>query len=276
MRAMRIAGKVDSEIKVRDKPQHLEKLRVKTQGERLSELSKLEDDLKRQQDQDELYFRGRNDLNKLNLTGTGIYEEKITDPNLIDKILDREKYDSVMVEKQTPIPDVNLNPITAKQMAEKFDFYKPLLPKPTERLEPEIKRTLDEGRTKELLKRLHTDENGKIAITDIGLRETILHDPDNVEIKKIGSNKVALVGKSSGNDNFRIMGNFAPGTGIPLGEHFKTIHGNKYQREQMETSNRIEDTQEREEQKRIYERQRNRERKAQKLAWYRRNKKDNS
>ena len=54
-------------------------------------------------------------------------------------------------------------------MSKKFDVYKPT------KIEPEIKTTLDEGRTKELLKRLHTDENGRIAITDLNLQEKILH-----------------------------------------------------------------------------------------------------
>jgi len=231
MRAMRIAGKVGGEIKVRDKPQHLEKLRVKTQGERLSELSKLEDDLKRQQDRDELSLSGQERLNKLTQQGTGTY--KSDDPNIIDKILDGQSINKKEIE--TISPDKNLNAITATQMSKKFDVYKPT------KIEPEIKTTLDEGRTKELLKRLHTDENGRIAITDLNLQEKILHHPDNVEVRKIGTNKVALVGKSSGHDYFRILGNFSPGTGIPLGEHFKTIHGDKYEREPMEFASSIED-----------------------------------
>ena len=132
------------------------------------------------------------------------------------------------------MPDKNLDPITAKQMAKKFDIYKTQTDK-------SIQNQLNVNKSKELLKRLHTDENGRIAITDLNLQEKILHHPDNVEVRKIGTNKVALVGKSSGHDYFRILGNFSPGTGIPLAEHIKKVHGEDYQREPMEFTSTIED-----------------------------------
>ena len=236
MRAMRIAGKVGGEIKVKDSARKLEKLRMKNTGMNLSELSKLENDLQRTQDENEISFTSNNPYNyeklkQSQLTGTGIYEPN--DPNLIDKILDGEK--PIMVEKQTPIPDENLNPIPLKS---KFDIFNV---EPNERLDPLLKEAMEQNKSKELLKRLHTDENGRIAITDIGLREKILHHPDDVEVKKIGTNKVALVGKSSGHDYFRILGNFSPGTGIPLAEHIKKVHGEDYQREPTEFVSSIED-----------------------------------
>ena len=236
MRAMRIAGKVGGEIKVKDNPKKLEKLRMKNTGMNLSELSKLENDLQRKQDENEISFTSNNPYNyeklkQSQLTGTGIYEPN--DPNLIDKLLDGEK--PIMIEKQTPIPDKNLNPIPMKS---KFDIFNV---EPNERLDPLLKEAMEQNKSKELLKRLHTDENGRIAITDIGLREKILHHPDDVEVKTIGSNKVALVGKSSGHNNYRILGNFSPGTGIPLAEHIKKVHGEDYQREPTEFVSSIED-----------------------------------
>ena len=230
MRAMRIAGKVGGEIKVKDKPKNLEKLRMKNIGLNLSELSRLEDDLQRQQDQDELSLSGQQRLNKLTQRGTGIY--KPDDQNIIDKILDGQQINKK--EMETTMPDKNLDPITAKQMAKKFDIYKTQTDK-------SIQNQLNVNKSKELLKRLHTDENGRIAITDLNLQEKILHHPDNVEVRKIGTNKVALVGKSSGHDYFRILGNFSPGTGIPLAEHIKKVHGEDYQREPMEFASSIED-----------------------------------
>ena len=235
MRAMRIAGKVGGEIKVKDSERKLEKLRMKNTGMNLSELSKLENDLQRKQDENEISFTSNNPYNyeklkQSQLTGTGIYEPN--DPNLIDKILDGEK--PIMVEKQTPIPDENLNPIPLKS---KFDIFNPT----DNKIDPLLKEAMEQNKSKELLKRLHTDENGRIAITDIGLREKILHHPDDVEVKTIGSNKVALVGKSSGHNNYRILGNFSPGTGIPLAEHIKKVHGEDYQREPTEFVSSIED-----------------------------------
>lgn len=235
MRAMRIAGKIDGEIKVKDSARKLEKLRMKNTGMNLSELSKLENDLQRTQDENEISFTSNNPYNyeklkQSQLTGTGIYEPN--DPNLIDKILDGEK--PIMVEKQTPIPDENLNPIPLKS---KFDIFNPT----DNKIDPLLKEAMEQNKSKELLKRLHTDENGRIAITDIGLREKILHHPDDVEVKTIGSNKVALVGKSSGHNNYRILGNFSPGTGIPLAEHIKKVHGEDYQREPTEFVSSIED-----------------------------------
>ena len=235
MRAMRIAGKVGGEIKVKDSARKLEKLRMKNTGMNLSELSKLENDLQRKQDENEISFTSNNPYNyeklkQSQLTGTGIYEPN--DPNLIDKILDGEK--PIMVEKQTPIPDENLNPIPLKS---KFDIFNPT----DNKIDPLLKEAMEQNKSKELLKRLHTDENGRIAITDIGLREKILHHPDDVEVKTIGSNKVALVGKSSGHNNYRILGNFSPGTGIPLAEHIKKVHGEDYQREPTEFVSSIED-----------------------------------
>ena len=235
MRAMRIAGKIDGEIKVKDSARKLEKLRMKNTGMNLSELSKLENDLQRTQDENEISFTSNNPYNyeklkQSQLTGTGIYEPN--DPNLIDKILDGEK--PIMVEKQTPIPDENLNPILLKS---KFDIFNPT----DNKIDPLLKEAMEQNKSKELLKRLHTDENGRIAITDIGLREKILHHPDDVEVKTIGSNKVALVGKSSGHNNYRILGNFSPGTGIPLAEHIKKVHGEDYQREPTEFVSSIED-----------------------------------
>ena len=235
MRAMRIAGKVSGEIKVKDSARKLEKLRMKNTGMNLSELSKLENDLQRTQDENEISFTSNNPYNyeklkQSQLTGTGIYEPN--DPNLIDKILDGEK--PIMVEKQTPIPDENLNPIPLKS---KFDIFNPT----DNKIDPLLKEAMEQNKSKELLKRLHTDENGRIAITDIGLREKILHHPDDVEVKTIGSNKVALVGKSSGHNNYRILGNFSPGTGIPLAEHIKKVHGEDYQREPTEFVSSIED-----------------------------------
>ena len=235
MRAMRIAGKVGGEIKVKDSARKLEKLRMKNTGMNLSELSKLENDLQRKQDENEISFTSNNPYNyeklkQSQLTGTGIYEPN--DPNLIDKILDGEK--PIMVEKQTPIPDENLNPIPLKS---KFDIFNPT----DNKIDPLLKEAMEQNKSKELLKRLHTDENGRIAITDIGLREKILLHPDDVEVKTIGSNKVALVGKSSGHNNYRILGNFSPGTGIPLAEHIKKVHGEDYQREPMEFASSIED-----------------------------------
>ena len=230
MRAMRIAGKVGGEIKVKDNPKKLEKLRMKNTGMNLSELSRLENDLQRQQDQDELSLSGQQRLNKLTQRGTGIY--KPDDQNIIDKILDGQQINKK--EMETTMPDKNLDPITAKQMAKKFDIYKTQTDK-------SIQNQLNVNKSKELLKRLHTDENGRIAITDLNLQEKILHHPDNVEVRKIGTNKVALVGKSSGHDYFRILGNFSPGTGIPLAEHIKKVHGEDYQREPMEFTSTIED-----------------------------------
>ena len=235
MRAMRIAGKVGGEIKVKDSARKLEKLRMKNTGMNLSELSKLENDLQRKQDENEISFTSNNPYNyeklkQSQLTGTGIYEPN--DPNLIDKILDGEK--PIMVEKQTPIPDENLNPIPLKS---KFDIFNPT----DNKIDPLLKEAMEQNKSKELLKRLHTDENGRIAITDLNLQEKILHHPDDVEVKKIGTNKVALVGKSSGHDYFRILGNFSPGTGIPLAEHIKKVHGEDYQREPTEFVSSIED-----------------------------------
>ena len=235
MRAMRIAGKVGGEIKVKDSARKLEKLRMKNTGMNLSELSKLENDLQRKQDENEISFTSNNPYNyeklkQSQLTGTGIYEPN--DPNLIDKILDGEK--PIMVEKQTPIPDENLNPIPLKS---KFDIFNPT----DNKIDPLLKEAMEQNKSKELLKRLHTDENGRIAITDLNLQEKILHHPDDVEVKKIGTNKVALVGKSSGHDYYRILGNFSPGTGIPLAEHIKKVHGEDYQREPTEFVSSIED-----------------------------------
>ena len=235
MRAMRIAGKVSGEIKVKDSARKLEKLRMKNTGMNLSELSRLENDLQRKQDENEISFTSNNPYNyeklkQSQLTGTGIYEPN--DPNLIDKILDGEK--PIMVEKQTPIPDENLNPIPWKS---KFDIFNPT----DNKIDPLLKEAMEQNKSKEILKRLHTDENGRIAITDLNLQEKILHHPDDVEVKKIGSNKVALVGKSSGHDYFRILGNFSPGTGIPLAEHIKKVHGEDYQREPTEFVSSIED-----------------------------------
>ena len=235
MRAMRIAGKVSGEIKVKDSARKLEKLRMKNTGMNLSELSRLENDLQRKQDENEISFTSNNPYNyeklkQSQLTGTGIYEPN--DPNLIDKLLDGEK--PIMVEKQTPIPDENLNPIPLKS---KFDIFNPT----DNKIDPLLKEAMEQNKSKELLKRLHTDENGRIAITDLNLQEKILHHPDDVEVKKIGSNKVALVGKSSGHDYFRILGNFSPGTGIPLAEHIKKVHGEDYQREPTEFVSSIED-----------------------------------
>ena len=227
---MRIAGNINGEIKVKDSARKLEKLRMKNTGMNLSELSRLENDLQRQQDQDELSLSGQQRLNKLTQRGTGIY--KPDDQNIIDKILDGQQINKK--EMETTMPDKNLDPITAKQMAKKFDIYKTQTDK-------EIQNQLNVNKSKELLKRLHTDENGRIAITDIGLREKILHHPDNVEVKTIGSNKVALVGKSSGHNNYRILGNFSPGTGIPLAEHIKKVHGEDYEPEPMEFASSIED-----------------------------------
>lgn len=267
MRAMRIAGKVGGEeIKVKDNPKKLEKLRMKNTGMNLSELSRLENDLQRQQDQDELSLSGQQRLNKLTQRGTGIY--KPDDQNIIDKVLDGQQINKK--EMETTMPDKNLDPITAKQMAKKFDIYKTQTDK-------SIQNQLNVNKSKELLKRLHTDENGRIAITDLNLQEKILHHPDDVEVKKIGTNKVALVGKSSGHDYFRILGNFSPGTGIPLAEHIKKVHGEDYQREPMEFASSIEDEiEEKKELKDIKKRDRERSRKAQKLAWYHKNKNNNS
>ena len=278
MRAMRIAGKIDGEIKVKDSARKLEKLRMKNTGMNLSELSKLENDLQRTQDENEISFTSNNPYNyeklkQSQLTGTGIYEPN--DPNLIDKLLDGEK--PIMIEKQTPIPDKNLNPIPMKS---KFDIFNPT----DNKIDPLLKEAMEQNKSKELLKRLHTDENGRIAITDLNLQEKILHHPDDVEVKKIGTNKVALVGKSSGHDYFRILGNFSPGTGIPLAEHIKKVHGDDYQREPMEFASSIEDqNEEKNELKEIEkrdnmrkERDRSRSRKLQRSEWYHKNKNNNS
>ena len=96
MRAMRIAGKVGGEIKVKDNPKKLEKLRMKNTGMNLSELSRLENDLQRQQDQDELSLSGQQRLNKLTQRGTGIY--KPDDQNIIDKILDGQQINKKEME----------------------------------------------------------------------------------------------------------------------------------------------------------------------------------
>jgi len=242
MRAMRIAGNINGEIKVKDSARKLEKLRMENQlkdtEKGLSELYRLENDLQRTQDLNNLddgsgSIAQRENLLKRKMdsqTGTGIYEPN--DPNLIDKLLDGEK--PIMVEKQTPIPDENLNPIPIPES--KFDFFNK-----TEKIDPFLKEAMEQNKSKEILKRLHTDENGRIAITDLNLQEKILHHPDDVEVKKIGSNKVALVGKSSGHNYFRILGNFSPGTGIPLAEHIKKVHGEDYQREPTEFVSSIED-----------------------------------
>jgi hypothetical protein len=169
--AMRKAGTIkyqkilDGEIKVKDKPKQLVKFRDNKVIDKMIEISRLEKDLQRQQDQDELLFTTTNTL-----TGLGH----------------------------------------------------------NERLHPLLKETLEQNNARELLKALHTDKNGRIAITDIGLREKILHHPSNVEVRTIGSNKVALVAKSSGHDNFRILGNYAPTSGELMTDHFKTLHGDKY------------------------------------------------
>jgi len=266
MRAMRIAGKI-GEIKVKDKPKQLVKFRDNNALDKMSDISRLEKDLQRTQDENELSIRSDNPYNyeklkKSQLTGTGIYEP--IDPNLIDKILDGEK--PIMVEKQTPIPDVNLNPIPLKS---KFDIFNP----PNHPIDPLLKEAMEQNKARELLKRHFTDENGRIAITDLNLQEKILHHPDDVEVKNIGSNKVALVGKSSGHEYFRILPNFAPGTGEPLTQHYATLHGDKYASEPMELASTIEDgIEEKKDFDYIKKRDRERSRKAQKLAWYHRNK----
>ena len=124
IKAMRKAGKIDGEIKVKDKPKQLVKFRDDNALDKMSDISRLEKDLQRTQDENELRFRSDNPYNyeklkKSQLTGTGIYEPN--DPNLIDKILDGEK--PIMIEKQTPIPDKNLNPIPMKS---KFDIFNPI------------------------------------------------------------------------------------------------------------------------------------------------------
>ena len=243
IKAMRKAGKIEGEIKVKDKPKQLVKFRDNKAIDKMIEISRLEKDLQRRQNQDALDYRSNTIAERQNLlkrkmasqTGTGIYEEKITDPNFIDKILDGEKYETEMVEKMTPIPDVNLNPIPLKS---KFDIFNV---EPSEKLDPLLKEAMEQNKAKELLKRHFTDENGRIAITDLNLQEKILHHPDDVEVKNIGSNKVALVGKSSGHEYFRILPNFAPGTGEPLTQHYATLHGDKYAEEPMEFEETIED-----------------------------------
>ena len=171
IKAMRKAGTIkyqkilDGEIKVKDKPKDFVKFRDNNALDKMSDISRLEKDLQRQQDQDELLFTTTNTM-----TGLGH----------------------------------------------------------NERLDPSLHEILEQNKARELLKALHTDKNGRIAITDIGLREKILHHPSNVEVRTIGSNKVALVAKSSGHDNFRILGNYAPTSGELMTNHFKTLHGDKY------------------------------------------------
>tara|TARA_B110000495_G_scaffold195919_1_gene204082 strand:+ start:759 stop:1595 length:837 start_codon:yes stop_codon:yes gene_type:complete len=233
MRAMRLAGNFD-EVRAKDKPKELEKFRSKKAHMGLMEMSKLEDELKRKQDQQELYFKGQDNFNKIHKIGTGIYDEKIIDPNFVDKILDGENYDKIKVEREMDIPDANMTPVGHESMAKKFDF----LNHDKKFVDPLIKEALTQNTSKELLKRLHTDSDGKIAITDIGLREKVYHNPDNVDVKPIGTNKVALVATSpSGHNSYRIISHFAP-NGVPLNEHFKKIHGDKYQSEQMEVTDR--------------------------------------
>ena len=76
IKAMRKAGTIkyqkilDGEIKVKDKPKDFVKFRDNKVIDKMSDISRLEKDLQREQDQDELRYVGRDDINKLNLTGT--------------------------------------------------------------------------------------------------------------------------------------------------------------------------------------------------------------